>query len=392
MNSPIDPATVKKPPLDLAVVIDHSGSMAESGKEDYARQGVKLLVDQLGSVDTLTLIEFDDGVTTLFGPAHVTDAAAVKAIVDQIQPAGSTNLYGGLEAGYQAALMGGDETQQRRVIFLTDGLPTAGNTDTQAIEQMSAGYNEQHVGLTTIGLGTDVDAGLLRQLSEQGGGNFYFLENPTAVTQVFTEELAFFVAPIAYDLDLVFTTQPSYQLQEVYGTHLWQPSTSGGKVHVPSVFLTSRTSSAPDMLDGGVAAGRRGGGSAIIARLAAAMGEWPSGQYDVAQLHLDYRLPGTQTHETQDVTVRFVGIPGEAPAGGYYSDQEIEKNTLMLAFYVAFRDATALASTQHDVAAALSLLSQFQPRIAARLQGTTDADLLDDLQILQQYIAVLQQS
>ena len=65
---------------------------------------------------------------------------------------------------------------------------------------MSAGYNGKYIGLTTIGLGSDADLSLLRTLSEQAGGNFYFVENPSAVSEVFTQELAFFVAPIAYDL------------------------------------------------------------------------------------------------------------------------------------------------------------------------------------------------
>ena len=175
MSSPVDPATVTKPPLDLAVVLDRSGSMADAGKMEYAKAGLKLLIAGLGDADTLSLVVFDSTAQKLFGPARVTDKAALTAIVDRIAPGSSTNIFDGLQMGYEAALAAGDETQDRRVIFLTDGLATAGDTSLAHIEAMSAGYNGKYIGLTTIGLGSDADLGLLRTLSEQAGGNFYFV-------------------------------------------------------------------------------------------------------------------------------------------------------------------------------------------------------------------------
>jgi Ca-activated chloride channel family protein len=379
MSSPIDPATVQKPDLDVAVVLDHSGSMESLGKLDYAKQGVKLLIDGLGSNDTFTLIAFDDKVKTLFGPAKITDKAALKASVDALTADGGTNIYDALTAGYEKVLGAGTEQQQRRVIFLTDGLPSAGDTDTNDILKMSAGYNEKHVGLTAIGLGSDVDSHLLRSLSEVGGGNFYFVEKPEAVSEVFTEELAFFTAPLAYDVDLTYQSLPNYSLADHYGTNLWQPSSTGATVHIPSVFLTSRTSTNP-----GPNGGRRGGGAAIIASLAPVISTL-AGSRELASLHLRYRLPGSTTYETQDAPISWDGTYTD---GQYYSDPSVAKNSTMLEFYVAFREATDTAQKDHK--AALGILTGFEPKAAARLAGSTDADLLDDLRILREYIAVLQ--
>jgi Ca-activated chloride channel family protein len=384
MNSPIDPSTVTKPPLDLVVVLDRSGSMADAGKMTYAKQGIDLLVDALTEADTLTLVAFDSTATTLYGPARVSDPARVKTIVDGIQPGSNTDIYDGLQLGYQAALSAGDETQARRVIFLTDGLATAGITDRAAIETMSASYNAEYIGLTTIGLGSDADSTLLRQLSEQGGGNFYFVEDPAAVTEVFTEELAFFVAPIAYDLQITFNELPSYKIKQVYGTSLWAPGpTGGGQLSIPSAFLVSRTSAAPD-----ATGGRRGGGAAIIAELTATPLHPATGPCDVASLHLRYRLPGTTTFQDQDVAVGY-DVDDAPPTGtaGYYSSRDIEKNTIILGLFVAFSDATAMA--QLDPAAARTLLAAYQPTFLASLAGWADQDLLDDVGILQEYLDVL---
>jgi Ca-activated chloride channel family protein len=383
MSSPVDPTGVAKPPLDLVVVLDRSGSMAESGKMVYAKQGIDLLIDALTESDTFTLVAFDSTAHTLFGPARVSDPVRLKAIVDTVQPGSNTDIYDGLQLGYQAALTAGDETQQRRVIFLTDGLPTAGNTSRAAILGMSASYNMEYVGLTTIGLGSDADVALLRQLSEQGGGNFYFVEDPSAVTEVFTQELAFFVAPIAYDLQITFGELPSYKIKQVYGTNLWETTAGGGQLSIPSAFLASRTSAAPD-----ATGGRRGGGAAIIAELAPTPAHPLVGPCDVARLHLSYRLPGTTTFESEDVAVAY--DVDDAPAEGaaaFYSSRDIEKNTIILGLFVALRDATAAA--QLDPSAARSFLTAYQPRLLASLAGWADQDLLDDVGILQQYIDVL---
>jgi Ca-activated chloride channel family protein len=384
MNSSIDPSTIQKPPLNLAVVLDHSGSMAAAGKMDFAKEGVKLLIEALAPGDTFTLIVFDDQVQTIFGPAHVTDKVTLEGRIGEIQPAGGTNIFDGLEAGYRAVLTTPNENEQRRVIFLTDGLPTVGNTDAGKIRGMSVGYNQKYVGLTTIGLGGDVNVPLLRGLAEGGGGNFYFVEKPAAVREVFMEELAFFVAPIAYDLELTFSELPGYSLKAVHGTSLWQPVMGGGKVSVPSVFLVSRTSTAP-----GPNGGRRGGGSAIMAELAHALGAAGPGPEPVGKLTLKYRIPGQTTFETQETQVTYVG-PSSGPAPevpDFYSDKAVEKNTLILNFFFAFRDATSYAPT--DRKRALDLLTGFQSRIRPRLTEWTDEDLQDDLQLLQRFIDVL---
>lgn len=381
MNSPIDPATVEKPPLELAVVLDRSGSMGEAGKMDFAKQGVSMLVDALGPTDRLTLIAFDDKVETVFGPATVTDKAALKAKIDAIGPRGGTDLYASLDAGYKA-ISGASEQLQRRVIFLTDGIASAGNTDPEAIKTMSSSWNQKHLGLTTIGLGSDVSIKLLRGLAEQGGGNFYYVDKVDAVKEVFTEELAFFVAPLAYDLELTYTEMPSYSTKTVYGTNLWTSFPGGGKIAIPSVFLVSRTSTSP-----GPSGGRRGGGSAIIAELAAT-GKLPSSLHDVAKLSLKYRVPGSTTFDTQEVTVTHDGEPGVAPEGnGSFDNPSVEKNTLVLGFFVAFHDAAKLAQT--DKVGARTMLESFQTKMTARLTGWTDEDLLDDLKILQKFIDVL---
>jgi Ca-activated chloride channel family protein len=379
MSSPLDPAKVQRPPLDLVVVVDRSGSMADGDKMTYALEGVDLLIDNLNPADNLTIIAFDDQIETVFGPGPVVNRAAVHAAVSEIYPRGSTNISGALDAAYTAVSSAGDETQLRRIIFLTDGLPTAGVTSAEGIVARVAAYDEAHIGLSTIGVGADVGTSLLRTLAEHGGGNFYFLEDPAAVREVFTEELKYFVAPIAYDVELAFDTGDAYTIGALYGSNLWHKTTTGARLALPSVYLASRTSDNPGEN------GRRGGGSAFIAELTP-IATAPAG-HRVAFAHLRYRLPGAQTTFTQDIPISYGAHPGECDAAGYFSHPEIDKNTQILSFFVAFRDTTALAQTSRP--GALALLAAARPRLAARIFGTDDDDLTDDLRIVDEYVNLL---
>src|SRR5262249_33194069 len=153
-------------------------------------------------------------------------------------------------------------------------------------------------------------------------------------------------------------------------------------IHVPSVFLVSRTSPSPGPSSMG--GGRRGGGSAIIGELTPAAAALAAvSPVDVASVHLGYRLPGSSTRLTQDVTRSY-----DPASGAHYDDPAVEKNTIIMDFFIAFRDATKLAQTNR--ASALARLQAFQPKIMSRLAGWTDDDLVDDLRILQEYINVLQ--
>jgi hypothetical protein len=148
------------------------------------------------------------------------------------------------------------------------------------------------------------------------------------------------------------------------------------------VFLVSRTSTKP-----GATGGRRGGGSAIMAELTPTPTLPAAGMCNVAALQLRYRLPGSNTIETQSAEIGYDVGALAGDAGAYYSSRDIEKNTIILSLFTALRDATARAQT--DPRGARDLLVAFQPHIKARIAGWADDDLIDDIVILQQYIDVL---
>jgi Ca-activated chloride channel family protein len=167
VNTNVDPANYPKRPLDLVVVVDHSGSMAQDGRLEKVKAGLDTLIDSLADTDRLAIVEFDDQVQVDSPLATVDPSgrAHLHQIVAGLTPRGATDIFDGLKAGFDLSVAGYDAQREARVIFLSDGLATYGNTSDPAILTMADGYVERGIGLTTIGVGLDFDVSLMRGLA-----------------------------------------------------------------------------------------------------------------------------------------------------------------------------------------------------------------------------------
>ncbi len=382
MNSTIEASSLERKPLDLVVVVDTSGSMIGDNALAYVKQGLHLMIDELDPDDRVALVRYSGQVEVLSTFEEAPDATTLHALVDGLYADGSTNFYDGLEAGLQMAANVSDPQRQSRVIMLSDGEPTTGIVDSESIIAMADGYIADGVGLTTIGVGTAFNVELMRGLAERGYGNFYYLESAQAVSEVFTEELDYFVTPIAFDLTIEVVNGAGYTLGKVTGTKLWEMDGYRGVISIPSVFLASRRShDDPPVGDGG----RRGGGSAIIIEMIP-NDAWPelADPNRVAELHLSYRLPDSGLLVEQVITVDNPFSPGEELEQAYYSHQAIEKNHAMYNMYLGLWEAAERAQTSHNQA--LWVLQQLEERASAWNAEAQDEDIEADLLLVDQFM------
>ena len=374
VNTPLDPATFQRLPMNLAVVVDHSGSMGSDGRMTKVKAGLHTLIDNLQDTDRLAIVEFDDQVQIDTPLGETLDRAQLHAIVDRLQPRGSTDIFDGLQAGFSLLGDAPPSERQNRVIFLSDGLATAGNTSDRAIMAMAMDRVRRGIGLTTIGVGNEFDVELMRGLAEQGAGNFYYLDDPNAATEVFTEELDYFMQPIALDVNLSATAGPGYDFGEVVGSHIWSASPKTGSMAIPAVFMASRTSQSGEQ-------GRRGGGSMLFIHLDPIAGN--TGR--VADLTLSFRVPGSSTPITQTVSLDYSRDPSETPADPYLSMPEMAERYAMYNMFLGFRLATKLESPGCAVAA----LEATRANAATWNATHEDPDLAADITLADQYLANL---
>jgi Ca-activated chloride channel family protein len=379
MNTPLDADTLGRPPMHLVLSVDVSGSM-NGAPINYLRAGLIEMADELQPEDHISLVKYSTDATVVLEHIPATDKSTLVAAFDALSAGGSTNLYDGLFTAYQLADEYQNPLNQNRVIFLSDGLATTGLQSSTKLRALAEGYAKQGIALSSIGVGTSFDVDVMRQLGEVGAGNFYFLEDPKAVAEVFTEEVKTFLHPIALDAQLSVSVASAYQLRAAYGTSGWSSYGTGGSVSIPSLFLAGRTSS-----DAPIEGGRRGGGGGLLLELVPRNDLDGSEPVDVGGLNLTWTHPLTGEEKSQTIDIATPHLPGEAPSKGWFSDKTVEKGFVMLNIYAAFKIATQLAADA-DPRTARRTLETLAPNVTQWLDTTPDPDIEDDMRYVRMFI------
>jgi Ca-activated chloride channel family protein len=366
MNTPIDPEQLERPPLNLSIVVDLSGSMQG---EPLARvhEGLLRMQGELQPGDRVSLIGFGDEAQVLVENADA-ESAELSTAIASLQASGSTNLYDGLRTGFEVVEAYAQEGWQNRVLLVSDGLPTVGITSSDKIEGLATAWADLGYGLTTIGLGNDFDVELMRTLAELGSGSFYYVEDYAAVEEVFAEEVQAFVVPLAEEVTIDAAVFEGYDLRRVYGTEQAEVWGNQGHIEIPILQIAHRTS------DDDNENGRRGGGGAIIFELTPT-GENPG---EVGRIDFSYKVPGTGEIVEQFTEISSPLGPWETPEGGWFTNDTVEKGFVMLNIYVAFEMAATRAASGDD-AGALSILQPLVLSVEEWLVSNPDEDIEDDL-------------
>jgi Mg-chelatase subunit ChlD len=162
--------------LDLALVLDSSGSMATNDPEGLRRTAAKNFVDALLADDRAAVVDFDDSAVVRSGLSS--DKTAVKAAIDQIDDVGGTNLGAGVSSGLDVLRGNGDPARARMMIMLTDGEGAYDPALTEAAK--TAG-----IAIYTIGLGSSVDGALLQSIADGTGGSYHHVATAAELPEVF---------------------------------------------------------------------------------------------------------------------------------------------------------------------------------------------------------------
>ncbi|HTO93917.1 MAG TPA: VWA domain-containing protein [Bacteroidota bacterium] len=212
---PESPSTRR--PLNLCVVLDRSGSMAEEGKIASAKAALGRMIDLLGEGDIFSLVIYDDVVEVLRSASPVTDRRRLHDLVEGIQPRGWTNLGGGMQEGFRQAERYAGEDRVSRVVLLSDGLANRGITDPAALGRIARMERDRSISLTTIGMGLDYNENLMCALAADGGGNYYFIERSGDLASIFRGEFRDLGAVVAQNAVIILRTGPGVRITDVVG-------------------------------------------------------------------------------------------------------------------------------------------------------------------------------
>ena len=204
LSAPVAPPRAGRLPLNVALVLDRSGSMAGERKFELAREALKQSLSMLRPEDRFTIVVYDHDVDVLVPstPASATAKRRALAALNEVGPRGSTNLHGGWMAGATEVAAFLNTEGVTRVLLLTDGLANDGLAEPAQLASLAAELRHRRITTSTFGVGDDFDERLLRDIAHEGGGNFYFVESPLQIPDLLTSELGEALAVVARDAAL----------------------------------------------------------------------------------------------------------------------------------------------------------------------------------------------
>jgi Ca-activated chloride channel family protein len=211
-----DSVSERHTPLNLALVLDHSGSMT-GAKIEKAREAACIAIDHLQPTDIFSLVQFDNRVDVLIPAQPVEDKERLKGIVERIRPGGSTALYAGVMEGARQLRKYFDEKNVNRVVLVSDGIANVGPSSPSELADMAGGLREKGTSVTTVGLGDDYNENVMVAIAEASGANYYYVKDADKLPGVFEKELGEVKNAVAQDVRIIIELPDGVEPVEIVG-------------------------------------------------------------------------------------------------------------------------------------------------------------------------------
>lgn len=194
-------------PKDIVFVIDRSGSMAGE-KIQQAKEALRFMVGQLGEDDRFSIVSFDheiDAFSRELKPAQSNAIWEALDYVDYLIDRGDTDIDAALTTGLDILARSGRPQATQVIIFLTDGLPTAGVTDeTEIREDVRRANDGLGASVHVFGVGYDVNTHLLDGIAAENHGAVTYVEPSQSLEAALTTFYAQIARPLLTDVTITF--------------------------------------------------------------------------------------------------------------------------------------------------------------------------------------------
>jgi len=232
------PEHVERVPMNLAIVLDRSGSMA-GAKLEKARQAACVALDQLDENDYVSMVVYDNRPDVLFPPQRIESAKereALKERIQHIQPGGGTAIHAGLKLGASELAKHMDRERVNRIILLSDGIANVGPSRTSDLAELGHDLREQGMGVTTVGLGDDYNEDLMTAVAEASHANYYYVQDAEKLPGIFSEELGVARSVLAREVTIRVTVPEGVHIREILGHPEVKCQEHSAQITLPEYF------------------------------------------------------------------------------------------------------------------------------------------------------------
>jgi len=355
--SAIAPSEGRTAPLNLCLILDHSGSM--NGRPlDTVKQATQEIIDSLSPGDRISVIVFDHKAKVLVPNQVIENPASIKVEINRLKANGGTAIDEGMRLGIEEMAKGKQETISQ-AFLLTDGENEHGdNNRCLKLAELAAGYN---MTMNTLGFGNHWNQDVLEKIADAGGGTLSYIQNPEEAVNEFSRLFTRIQSVSLTNAYLLIDLIPSVRLAELKPIAQVVPDTIElpliQEANPPMVRLGDLMKEVPRV---------------VLMNLYA--GQFPEGRHTLARLQVRYDDPAqNQQGLLSDlVTVEATGVRLFQPN----PSAQVQQHVLALAKYRQTQIAEQKLQQGDRVGAATML--QSAAKTALQMGDQSAATVLQD--------------
>ncbi len=220
--------------VNVAFVIDKSGSMAGYERIESLKESMVKFVDKLAPNDHVCIVIFNEDAYLVVPLQKKGDGKTLKFIINELEAGGYTNIYKGMVMGYEELLKHFDENKINKLILLTDGY---GETEPRIVIDKSKEYNSMGLGLSAIGVGEDYNYALLSLLAEESNGLMTHAGESKDIYPAFEQQLSSLIYPIGRDAKLEIIYNKKVEFDQLYGFPVAEHENNNAIIEIGDLYM-----------------------------------------------------------------------------------------------------------------------------------------------------------
>jgi Ca-activated chloride channel family protein len=325
-----------RPPADIVVVLDRSGSMEGEDRIGFARKALIETGRGLRDGDRLGVVSFSDHAWNQHELAPVDEREYnLRQIAANITPEGGTNLEGGLNAAL-GMLRQSPKGRMRQILLLSDGHANIGRRGPD-LAALGGELGQEGVMITALGVGHDFDVGTFITLSEASGGGYAHVTRAERIPDGVRGELSRAGNRVLENLRVRLDLAPGVTVIRAV-KHTIRPSGRSVEILAPTLAAGEERTILVDLVVDGP-------------KLPA---EWKDGAQRLVDVNLRYERPNGAETTSEAIALHLGGKPTEnARLVELSADPDIVAERETLGADLAWADsARHVASGNYDLATA----------------------------------------
>jgi|TARA_R100001244_G_scaffold20484_2_gene21127 Ca-activated chloride channel family protein len=199
-----------RPPINLTLLMDVSGSMFSDDKLPLAKQAIKLMLEEMKPTDTIAIVVYAGAAGEILEPTPVSEKRKIVAALEELKAGGSTAGGEGLRLAYSLAEQGLKEDAVNRVMLLTDGDFNVGISDPEQLEDFVSRKRETGIYLSVLGFGRgNYNDAMMQKIAQTGNGTAAYVDTLSEARKILADDLSGNIFPIADDVKIQVEFNPA---------------------------------------------------------------------------------------------------------------------------------------------------------------------------------------